>query len=41
LEADESKIQQDRENCDRSLLDTLESRKLLESKLSNLLAKCK
>jgi hypothetical protein len=41
LVADESMIKQDSENYDKAFHDTIESRKLLESKLSELLANCK
>lgn len=41
LVADELKIKQDSEEYDKTLHDTIEGRKLLESKLSKLLAKCK
>ena len=41
LVADESIIKQDSENYDKTFHDTIESRKLLESKLSELLANCK
>lgn len=40
LAADELKIQHDNEKYKRSLLDTIENRKVLQSKLSELLANC-